>query len=97
MKMSFIAAARWEEREAAAWYRKENPGLALRFRSELKQTLTRVITNPNQFPLIGFRERRALLAVFPYAVLFETTDDEILVIAIAHTSREPSYWRTRIG
>ena len=97
MKMSFLAAARNEEREAAAWYRKENPELALRFRSELKQTLTRVTTNPNQFPLIGFRERRALLAVFPYAVLFEAIDDEILVIAIAHTSCEPSYWRTRIG
>ena len=39
--------------------------------------------------------RRALLRIFRYAVIFEILPQEIAVIAIAHTSREPNYWLRR--
>ncbi|OYV87832.1 MAG: plasmid stabilization protein, partial [Planctomycetia bacterium 21-64-5] len=32
-----------------------------------------------------------------YAVVFEVLHDEILVVAVAHTRREPNYWLGRRG
>jgi hypothetical protein len=92
VKLVISAAARLEEREAAAWYRAKNPNLPKRFRAELKIVLGRVATTPRQFPVIVDDYRQALLSVFPYAVIFEIADKTILVIAIAHLSRFPAYW-----
>jgi len=36
--------------------------------------------------------RRVLLRTFRYADIFEILADEILVVAVAHTSRRPNYW-----
>ena len=40
--------------------------------------------------------RRLLLRRFPYAIVYVELDDEIRVLAIAHTSREPGFWRERL-
>jgi hypothetical protein len=39
---------------------------------------------------------RALVAGFPYYLPFQILGDEILVVAIAHASRKPNYWRRRL-
>ena len=33
---------------------------------------------------------------FPYAVVYIELDNEIRVLAVAHTSREPGFWRGRL-
>jgi hypothetical protein len=41
--------------------------------------------------------RRALLARFPYSLVFATLDPgEVLVVALAHTKRREGYWRGRL-
>jgi len=32
---------------------------------------------------------------FPYGIIYEPSEFEILVIAIAHLHQEPDYWRFR--
>ena len=39
--------------------------------------------------------RRRLLKAFPYAMIYEVRDTEILVVAVAHNRRKPGYWRKR--
>ncbi len=34
---------------------------------------------------------------WPYVVVYLPHDDDLLVIAVAHTSRKPGYWCDRIG
>jgi plasmid stabilization system protein ParE len=85
-----------EERDATIWYRKESGDeLALRFRRELKQVIHRIGKTPQQFPFVTAWEQKALLKVFPYAIIFEQLGDGIRINAIAHTSREPNYWQGR--
>jgi plasmid stabilization system protein ParE len=85
-----------EEREAAAWYRKEGGDeLALRFRKELRQTIDRIAANPGHFPFVTAWERKALLKVFPYAVIFEELEIVLRINAISHAKREPMYWVNR--
>jgi len=35
-------------------------------------------------------------AGFPYSVIFQDKDDNILVVAVAHAKRRPGYWLKRI-
>lgn len=39
--------------------------------------------------------RRVLTTRFPYALIHRTPPDEIVIVAVAHTSRRPGYWRDR--
>ncbi|MBM4133848.1 MAG: type II toxin-antitoxin system RelE/ParE family toxin [Nitrospira sp.] len=87
--------------EAVAWYATQGPGLPQRFLEEVEQTLEAVQTRPASFPCIrdlmpDFQIHRALLARFPYAVLFLALDEEVRVLAIAHLKREPGYWLNRL-
>jgi plasmid stabilization system protein ParE len=40
--------------------------------------------------------RRALVTKFPYVVLYREDQGEIIVIAVFHTSRNPSVWQSRV-
>jgi len=40
--------------------------------------------------------RRVLVRRFPYAVVYLITPEELAVLAVAHHSRRPDYWRSRI-
>ncbi len=41
------------------------------------------------------RTSERLLSTFRYALIFELLADEILIVAVAHTSRRPNYWLNR--
>lgn len=40
--------------------------------------------------------RRRKVGVFPYRVVYFVRDDELLIVAFAHQSRRPGYWKQRI-
>ena len=42
-------------------------------------------------------KRVRMLRKYPYLVLYHELDDEVEVIAIAHTSRRPGYWEDRLS
>jgi len=39
--------------------------------------------------------RRVLLKRFPYSIVFYERENQIVIIAFAHSSRRPGYWRSR--
>jgi toxin ParE1/3/4 len=39
--------------------------------------------------------RRVLLKRFPYAVFYHVDDNQITIIAVYHTSRDPRGWQSR--
>ncbi len=46
---------------------------------------------------VKFEVRRFLLDRFPYSVIAACLEDELVVVAIAHHSRKPGYWRKRLA
>ncbi|TAJ77619.1 MAG: type II toxin-antitoxin system RelE/ParE family toxin [Gallionellaceae bacterium] len=52
-----------------------------------------------QHPKIGVKWRRGtrrfVMAHFPYAQVYLVANDELRILAFAHQSRRPSYWRGR--
>lgn len=97
MRYDFHPEARLEYRDAAAYYETCRPGLGAAFTIEIEAVIDRIVEAPDCWRTIEQDVRRCLAHVFPYAVLYTVEEDIILIIAVAHGSREPGYWRSRLG
>ncbi len=100
MILRILAEAEVEIEEARQYLNEQSSRLASRFLADLARTLAAISARPLSFPGLetlpaGLPYRRALLAKFRYAVVFEVMADEIVVVAVAHTSRAPNYWLDR--
>src|SRR5580692_11598069 len=89
-------AAQAEFLEAAEWYDLKTPGLGARFTAEVEAVTERIARSPAQFPVMVQQARRALLRHFPYASAQRRTEDQVLILACFHTSRNPRRWRERL-
>ena len=83
------------------WYHAENPLLAERLWQDIQHAI-RVIS---KYPAVGERVRRVRvegdirrypLRNFPYFVIYREHPDYLEIVALAHTSRNPNYWRSRV-
>jgi len=96
-----LAEAEAEIESARQYFNQQAFALGDRFLDDLEAALERIDNAPSQFPKLETLPntepyRRALLKIFRYAVTFELLPDEILVVAVAHTSRRPNYWLPRL-
>jgi toxin ParE1/3/4 len=103
MTLRLSLGAEADAADAIAWYNDQRDGLGVKFYEALERLLETIEAAPQRFPKVEGRNRRrtvkqALMRRFPYRVIFEVKDDQsLLVLAVAHTSRRPNYWRNRPG
>ena len=96
MKSEFLPEAEKEFREAARYYENEAPGVGLAFIIEVHKAVAAVIANPLAAPQVRSSIRRQLLHLLPYNVLYSIEGDLVVVVAVAHQKRRPTYWRRRL-
>lgn len=96
MRVAFHPDARIEYRQAAAFYEARRPGLGGAFTLEIESVLDKIFEHPDRWRVIEQDVRRCLAHKFPYGVLYTIERDFILIIAVAHASRKPGYWRDRL-
>lgn len=87
--------------EAAAWYEQERPGLGVEFDHAVNAALDlledEVVPLTNMPGTAGSRgAKRLVLRRFPYDIVVRESSQEIIIVAIAHQSRRPGYWRNRL-
>ena len=82
--------------EAKEWYERCDTGLGSEFLRSLEECLARVASDPERFRVFKPPFRKTLMRRFPYQVVFELRDEEIWVLAIFHSSRDPKRLQTRI-
>jgi hypothetical protein len=87
--------------EAALWYEGRQKGLGADLLAEIEATLPLLGDRPRSFPRLldvapTLEVRRALLARFPYALVFLVRSEEVRVLAVAHAKRRPGYWLSRV-
>jgi len=87
---------------AERWYENRRPGLGREFRLAIDEAMERL----NAAPLlasallsipIALGARQVIVKRFPYSVIFIEHDADLWVVAFAHQSRRPGYWRNRLG
>ena len=81
-------------------YEAEVPGLGDR----LWQDIQNVVSHISEYPEIGEVVRRTRNLVrriplrhFPFLLVYRRRDDYLQIVALAHTSRRPNYWRSRLN
>ena len=96
MHIRLLKPAQAELDDGIVWYEEQLRGLGTEFLDELLQTFKRIKVNPYAWAVFSKRTRRCLVHKFPYGIIYQIRENEILIIAIAHQHREPDYWKNRV-
>jgi len=91
----FHRAAEREAEEAQNWYQAEDLRVAERFQQALNQGTIEILEHPDRWPEYLAGTRCFQLKKFPYLLVYRIVQGRVEVIAVAHTSRRPGYWRRR--
>lgn len=99
-RIRILDAAVEEAAEAAAWYEQRSPGLGADFQQAVEAALDLleddvVPLSPVAGKAAQHGAKRLILKRFPYDVIVRESADELLVVAFAHQSRRPAYWKNR--
>ena len=101
-KVRILQEAAEETIAAADWYDKEREGLGTEFANAveiaidlIEEDILPLSPMPGKAGTKGVK--RLILKRFPYDIVVIEGEHETAVIAIAHHSRKPGYWRERIS
>jgi plasmid stabilization system protein ParE len=96
MKVRMLPMASDELAESLAWYLERSPRAAETLWLRVQDAKRSMVLFPNAAPLIKGRARRFILAGFPIDLIYSVGENEIVILAFAHHSRRPGYWKARV-
>lgn len=82
-------------REAAEWYDKRSEGLGDAFVEIVRESVNKVIADPQRFANSNAGLRYVKTLRFPYIVLFDVIGSELVFLGVVHTARSMEKWRER--
>jgi plasmid stabilization system protein ParE len=59
------------------------------------EAVARIKRDPKMFPFALGKTRKAMVKRFPYTVLYEIGEREIVILAVFHAKRNPEHWQKR--
>ena len=80
--------------EAVRWYELKRPGLGGEFFDAVAAAGELIRARPSVGATHG-RTRSWLIPRFPYRLIYRVREHDIYLVAVAHTSRRPEYWKGR--
>jgi plasmid stabilization system protein ParE len=82
--------------DAFKYYTERSPGAALRFKEAVDAAVRRIAQAPESLPQYSGLYRWVRVQRFRYILVFRPRGpNDVVVVAVAHTSRRPGYWRRR--
>jgi toxin ParE1/3/4 len=91
----FLEEAQDEFLEQVAYYEAQQKGLGERFRQAVQAATTLAATHPKLGSPWKLRTRRVFPKGFKFSLVYRVEPNEIVIFAIAHFRRKPTYWRKR--
>jgi plasmid stabilization system protein ParE len=81
--------------DARSWYDGQRAGLGDEFLQCVEAVFEDVRRIPSLYGEVFQDLRLGLVRRFPYAVVYRADDDQVTVVAVYHTRREPRAWQSR--
>jgi plasmid stabilization system protein ParE len=78
------------------YYEDRQPGLGVRLYREVIGYLDWIAEHPLS-PKLRKNYRRVNLKIFRFYIAYVVEGDLVWVLAVAHASRKPGYWKTRLA
>lgn len=79
------------------WYEEKVKGLGDKFLNELEVGYLSIQRFPDTWANFQYGFKRYILNKFPFSILYKVSNEQIFIIAIMHNSRNPNYWKKRLG
>lgn len=100
MNVIILPEAVAEAEHARLWYAERDLDLGDAFVAELRHAIQAITAQPDsQGRLESYAGRRnircRMIRRFPYHIVFELRETDIVIVAVAHDRQEPSYWASR--
>jgi len=92
----FLQEARDEFDEAANFYENRQTGLGTRFTLAVNAVLDGVANNPKMHAVALDDARKAVVRGFPYCVYYREEGENVVILSVFHTSRDPAEWQRRV-
>ena len=101
MNARIWSVAEQELASAACWYEEQCQGLGSEFLNEYEAAMKAIEHDATRFPFfeslpVDRPIRRCRLKRFPFAIVFEILQSEVVVYAVVHLSRNSEVLRHRI-
>ena len=96
MRLEFHPEAELEFIEAAAYYELQVSGLGQRFGADVRRALDILLAHPEIGITVDADLRKYVLQRFPFSLIYSLSPDVLRVEVLAHQSRRPEYWRSRV-
>ncbi len=91
----FHPEAKAEFFEATVFYESRRVGLGATFVTEVERAIAFIRSHPDAGAPDRLRRRRVPVPGFPYSVVYRHDSESVLIVAVAHQSRRPGFWRQR--
>jgi plasmid stabilization system protein ParE len=82
--------------ETFADLEQSQPGLGRQFAARVREVLERIESMPGLYGVVWQDVRAARLKKFRYVVYYVAFPDRVEVLAVMHSSRDPSAWQSRV-
>ena len=83
-------------RDAAKFYRaRADNNLSQSLLAEFEKSVDVLLQHPSLGALWRNEKRRLMMKRFPYSLIYTVVGEQIRILAVAHNSRHPDYWRNR--
>ena len=96
MKYSFHPLAVEELNDSIDYYEDKSPGLGLEFSKEIYSTIQRILQFPKAWSKISKNCRRCITQRFPYGIIYQVKEVEILIVSIMQLNQKPKSWDKHI-
>ena len=81
--------------DAFDWYEQRRPGLGVDFVAQVQEVFDRVSTTPERYAQIFHDVCRVVVRRFPYSVFYKVEPEQVVVLAVFHSKRDPQIWQAR--
>jgi toxin ParE1/3/4 len=92
----FTRAAREELLQAVHYHEQEREGLGRKLLAAVQALAERLLDYPESGPVLFRDVRRAAVRRFRYDLVYRIQPEALIIVAVAHHSRRPGYWKHRL-
>lgn len=96
MRAKFLAPARREFLKEVVYYNEQEQGLGIAFAQEVEEAAARALAFPDAGSPASKSTKKVFVNRFPFSVVYRADDEGIVIFAVAHHSRKPEYWASRV-